>query len=85
MLDIKWIRSNPDLFKAAMIKRGLAAFDHPTNKANLEKNGNPEEPDKKQNTINQKPKTLQKKNQDDFPENKLTEVPRRNSTRKTKS
>ena len=41
-----------------------------------------EEPDKKQNTINQKPKTLQKKNQDDFPENKLTEVPRRNSTRK---
>ena len=47
MLDIKWIRSNPDLFKAAMIKRGLAAFDHPTNKAILEKNGNPEEPDKK--------------------------------------
>ena len=47
MLDIKWIRSNPDLFKAAMIKRGLAAFDHPTNKAILEKNGNPEEPVKK--------------------------------------
>jgi seryl-tRNA synthetase len=47
MLDIKWIRSNPDLFKAAMIKRGLAAFDHPTNKAILERNGNPEEPVKK--------------------------------------
>ena len=47
MLDIKWIRSNPDLFKAAMIKRGLAAFDHPANKAILERNGNPEEPDKK--------------------------------------
>ena len=47
MLDIKWIRSNPELFKAAMIKRGLAAFDHPTNKAILEKNGNPEEPVKK--------------------------------------
>jgi seryl-tRNA synthetase len=47
MLDIKWIRSNPELFKAAMIKRGLAAFDHPTNKAILERNGNPEEPDKK--------------------------------------
>ncbi len=47
MLDIKWIRSNPDLFKAAMIKRGLAAFDHPTNKAIIEKNGNPEEPVKK--------------------------------------
>ncbi|MBQ3643966.1 MAG: serine--tRNA ligase [Candidatus Riflebacteria bacterium] len=30
-----------------MIKRGLAAFDHPTNKAILEKNGNPEEPVKK--------------------------------------
>ncbi|MBQ2594884.1 MAG: serine--tRNA ligase [Candidatus Riflebacteria bacterium] len=30
-----------------MIKRGLAAFDHPTNKAILERNGNPEEPDKK--------------------------------------
>ncbi len=47
MLDIKWIRSNPELFKAAMIKRGLAAFDHPTNKAIIEKNGNPEEPVKK--------------------------------------
>ncbi len=47
MLDIKWIRSNPDLFKAAMIKRGLAAFDHPANKAIIERNGNPEEPDKK--------------------------------------
>lgn len=47
MLDIKWIRSNPELFKAAMIKRGLAAFDHPVNKAILEKNGNPENPDKK--------------------------------------
>ena len=46
MLDIKWIRSNPDLFKAAMIKRGLAAFDHPTNKAILERSGNPEEPEK---------------------------------------
>ena len=30
-----------------MIKRGLAAFDHPTNKAIIEKNGNPEEPVKK--------------------------------------
>ncbi|MBR4569661.1 MAG: serine--tRNA ligase [Candidatus Riflebacteria bacterium] len=30
-----------------MIKRGLAAFDHPANKAILERNGNPEEPDKK--------------------------------------
>ena len=47
MLDIKWIRSNPEKFKAAMIKRGLAAFDNPTNKAILEKNGNPENPDKK--------------------------------------
>ena len=47
MLDIKWIRSNPDLFKAAMIKRGLAAFDQPTNKAILERNGNPEGPVKK--------------------------------------
>lgn len=47
MLDIKWIRSNPELFKAAMIRRGLAAFDHPANKAILERNGNPEDSTKK--------------------------------------
>jgi len=40
MLDIKWIRTNPDLFKAAMIKRGEASAEHPTNKAILAEAGN---------------------------------------------
>ncbi len=31
MLDIKWIRNNPELFKAAMIKRGEASLDNPVN------------------------------------------------------
>ncbi len=44
MLDIKWIRANPDLFKAAMIKRGEASLENPVNKAILQEAGNPSEP-----------------------------------------
>jgi seryl-tRNA synthetase len=36
MLDIKWIRSNPEEFKKAMIKRGEASVDHPENRKLLE-------------------------------------------------
>lgn len=46
MLDIKWIRANPDLFKAAMIKRGDASSENPTNKAILQEAGNPTAPEK---------------------------------------
>ncbi len=46
MLDIKWIRANPELFKAAMIKRGDASLENPTNKAILQEAGNPTEPAK---------------------------------------
>ena len=46
MLDIKWIRANPELFKAAMIKRGDASLENPTNKAILQEAGNPSEPAK---------------------------------------
>ncbi len=46
MLDIKWIRANPDLFKAAMIKRGEASLENPANKAILQEAGNPTEPGK---------------------------------------
>lgn len=46
MLDIKWIRANPDLFKAAMIKRGDASLENPVNKAILQEAGNPVEPEK---------------------------------------
>ncbi|GAB4273249.1 MAG: serine--tRNA ligase [Candidatus Rifleibacteriota bacterium] len=36
MLDIKWIRNNPEEFKKAMIKRGLASVNHPENLKILE-------------------------------------------------
>lgn len=44
MLDIKWIRANPDLFKASMIKRGEASPENPANKAILQKAGAPTDP-----------------------------------------
>lgn len=47
MLDIKWIRTNPQAFKAAMIKRGLASAEHPTNIEILAKEGNPDNQDDK--------------------------------------
>ena len=44
MLDIKWIRSNPEDFKKAMIKRGEASPQHPANAKILEQaNTNPED------------------------------------------
>lgn len=46
MLDIKWIRTNPDLFKAAMIKRGEASTDHPVNQKILQAAGSPKVPEK---------------------------------------
>jgi len=46
MLDIKWIRANPDLFKAAMIKRGEASLENQINKAILHEAGDPVEPGK---------------------------------------
>ncbi|MDD3148952.1 MAG: hypothetical protein PHD82_16785, partial [Candidatus Riflebacteria bacterium] len=46
MLDIKWIRANPELFKAAMIKRGEASLENSVNKGILQEAGNPSEPRK---------------------------------------
>jgi len=46
MLDIRWIRANPELFKAAMVKRGEASASHPTNQKILQAAGNPETPEK---------------------------------------
>ncbi|EKD81141.1 MAG: hypothetical protein ACD_39C01952G0002 [uncultured bacterium] len=46
MLDIRWIRANPELFKAAMIKRGEASLDNPVNQKILQAAGNPKEPGK---------------------------------------
>ncbi|KAF1079749.1 MAG: Seryl-tRNA synthetase [Candidatus Rifleibacterium amylolyticum] len=46
MLDIRWIRANPELFKAAMIKRGEASAEHPTNQKILQAAGNPQAPEK---------------------------------------
>lgn len=46
MLDIRWIRANPELFKAAMIKRGEASAEHPTNQKILQAAGNPQVPEK---------------------------------------
>lgn len=43
MLDIRWIRANPELFKAAMIKRGEASLEHPDNQKILQSAGNPGE------------------------------------------
>ena len=51
MLDIKWIRANPELFKAAMIKRGDASLENPTNKAILQEAGNPTGPAEILNTL----------------------------------
>lgn len=45
MLDIKWIRANPDLFNAAMIKRGEASLENAANKAILQEAGSPQDPD----------------------------------------
>jgi seryl-tRNA synthetase len=46
MLDIRWIRANPELFKAAMIKRGEASVDNPINQKILQAAGSPKEPEK---------------------------------------
>ena len=46
MLDIRWIRANPELFKAAMIKRGEASVDNPINQKILQAAGSPTEPEK---------------------------------------
>ena len=46
MLDIRWIRANPELFKAAMIRRGEASVDNPINKKILQEAGDPKEPGK---------------------------------------
>lgn len=39
MLDIKWIRNNPEDFKNAMIKRGEASIDQPENRKIIEEAG----------------------------------------------
>jgi seryl-tRNA synthetase len=44
MLDIRWIRANPELFKAAMIKRGEASPNHPENQKILQAAGDPKSP-----------------------------------------
>ncbi len=46
MLDIRWIRANPELFKAAMIKRGEASAAHPVNQKILQAAGDPKTPEK---------------------------------------
>jgi len=46
MLDIRWIRANPELFKAAMIKRGEASAAHPANQKILQAAGDPKAPEK---------------------------------------